>query len=201
MRILNSWWQFYQVTARKQTLIKLKNNLQKMKKIEFKQNDLKRGVPFAILYLGAVFAFFYIKYGGMLGMSDALESLGSNKIRGIFIFGLVVLLPFFVILNLLMPKLAIELYPNNVRITKNKKKQIVIDYKEISKLQLNVSNLNRLDFIDRQNTIVYHIQPQQKTEILGQIVSEISKHIEFIKQTGNKNYFGKNIETFTYTRK
>lgn len=172
-----------------------------MNTIEFKQNDLKRGIPFALFYLGIVFAFFYIKYGGMLGMADALDSLGSNKIRGVFILGLIILIPFFLILNFMMPKVTIELYSDKIRIVKNYKEQIVIDYKEIAKLQLNVSNLNRLDFIDRENNVLYHIQPQQKTEILGQTITEISKNIVFTKQVGTKKYFGKNTETFIYTRK
>lgn len=171
-----------------------------MEKVEFKQNDLKRGVPFGVCYLVVVFGFCFFKFGGIIGMSDALDSLGSSKAVA-FVIGLAILIPFFIILNVIMPKVSIELYSDKIIITSNKKQQNVINYNDVSKLQLHISNLNRLDIVDKQQNILYHIQPQNKPEILNKIISEISKHIEFTKQIGNKSYFGKNIEAVIYYRK
>lgn len=171
-----------------------------MEKIEFKQNDLKRGVPFAVGYLVLVFGFCFFKFGGVLGMADAVDNLGSSK-GAAFLIGLAVLIPFFIILNVIMPKVSIELHSDKIIFTANKKEQKVIAYNDISKLQLHISNLNRLDIVDKHQNILYHIQQQNKPEILNKIISEISKHIDFTKQVGNKSYFGKNIEAVIYYRK
>lgn len=171
-----------------------------MEKIEFKQNDLKRGVPFAIGYLVLVFGFCFFKFGGIIGMADAVDNLGSAK-GAAFLIGLAILIPFFIILNVIMPKVSMELHSDKIIVTTNKKEQKVINYNDISKLQLHISNLNRLDVLDNQQNILYHLQPQNKPEILNKIISEISKHIEFTKQVGNKSYFGKNVEATIYYRK
>ena len=171
-----------------------------MKKIEFKQNDLKRGVPFAIIYLVAVFLGCYFYFGGMIGMADAVNNFGSAKGIGLLV-GLVVLAPFLIILNFLMPKILIELDSEKIRIFKNKKEQNTIYYSEISKLQLNVSNINRLDFLDANNNVLFHVQPQNNSEVLNEIISEINKHIVMTKQVGTKSYFGKNIDTVVFIRK
>lgn len=171
-----------------------------MEKIEFKQNDIKRGVPFAIGYLILAFGFCFFKFGGIIGMADAVDNLGSSK-GAAFLIGLAILIPFFIILNVIMPKVSIELHSDKIIITSNKKQQNVINYNDVSKLQLHISNLNRLDIVDKQQNILYHIQPQNNPEILNKIISEISKHIDFTKQVGNKSYFGKNIEAVIYYRK
>lgn len=171
-----------------------------MKKIQFKQNDLKRGIPFATIYLSLVFTVCYVKFGGMLGMADAVDNIGSAKGAGILI-GLAVLAPFFIILMLLMPKISVEIFQDKVTITKGKKNPKVMFYNELSRLQVNVTNLNQLEFIGNNNSILCQIQPQNKPEAIGEIISEISKHVELTKQTGSKNYFGKSFETTTYSIK
>jgi len=170
-----------------------------MKTFEFKQNDLKRGIPFAIVYLVLVFVGCYFYFGGLLGMADAVNNFGSAKATG-FLIGLAVLVPFFILLTVLMPKVKVELGSDKLAIS-TKKSQKVIFYNEISALQLNISNLNKLDIVGEQNNVLAQIQPQSKPEILDQIISEISNHVMFTKQKGSKNYFGKSIETSLFIRK
>lgn len=169
-----------------------------MKTFEFKQNDLKRGVPFAISYCAIMFVGCYFYFGGVFGMADAVDNLGA-KASG-FLIGLAVLAPFLILLMVLMPKVKVELGSDAINISSNKdQKQIA--YKEIFALRLNMINLNRLDNLGQHNNVLAHIQPQSKPEILNQIISEVSNHIPFTKQTGSKNYFGTKIETAIYVRK
>lgn len=167
------------------------------KRFEFKQNDLKRGVPFAIIYMVAVFIFCYIKFGGIFGMADAVDNIGSAKASG-FLIGLAVLAPFFIILTMLMPKIAVEVFDDKLVFFNNKKENKTISFNDISKIQINVSNLNQMDFIDLHGSVFNKIQPQNKPEILKGIITEIRKQSKMTKQVGTKNYFGKNIETITY---
>lgn len=167
------------------------------KRFEFKQNDLKRGVPFAIIYMIAVFIFCYIKFGGIFGMADAVDNIGSAKASGFFI-GLAVLAPFFIILTMLMPKIAVEVFDDRLVFFNNKKENKTISFNDISKIQINVSNLNQMDFFDLHGSMFIKIQPQNKPEILKGIITEIGKQAKMTKQVGTKNYFGKNIETITY---
>ena len=170
-----------------------------MKTFEFKQNDLKRGIPFAIVYLVLVFVGCYFYFGGLLGMADAANILGSDKATG-FLIGLAVLAPFLILLTVLMPKVKVELGLDKITIS-DKNNQKVIFYNEIYALQLNVSNLNKLDFLGEQNNVLAHMQPQSKPEILTQIINEISNHVMFTKLKGRKKYFGNSIETTIYTKK
>ena len=167
------------------------------KRFEFKQNDLKRGVPFAIIYMVAVFIFCYIKFGGIFGMADAVDNIGSAKASG-FLIGLAVLAPFFIILTMLMPKIAVEVFDDKLVFFNNKKENKTISFNDISKIQINVSNLNQMDFFDLNGSVFIKIQPQNKPEILKGIITEIGKQAKMTKQVGTKNYFGKNIETITY---
>lgn len=170
-----------------------------MKKFEYKQNDLKRGIPFAIIYFAVLLTICYIKFDGFLGMANAVDNIGNSKVIG-FLIGLLALAPFIIILNLIMPKVTIEFLEDRLIITKNKDQQ-VINYWEIAALQLNITNLNRLDFINNERQIQYYIHPQNKTEILNQVISELSKHITFVTQQGSKQYFGKSIATTIYVKK
>ncbi|RZK22225.1 MAG: DUF1788 domain-containing protein, partial [Flavobacterium sp.] len=102
--------------------------------------------------------------------------------------------------QILMPKIKVELGSNVLTISSNKdQKQIA--YNEIFGLRLNVVNLNRLDIIDQQNNVLAHIQPQNKPEVLNEIIKELTTHIAFTKQVGSKKYFGTTIETAFYIRK
>lgn len=169
-----------------------------MKTFDFKQNDLKRGIPFAIIYLLVVFAGCYLYFGGFLGMANALDSVGSGRGIGLII-GVVVLGPFIILLTVLMPKVKLELGANALTISSNKN-QKQIAYDEIYALQLNMNKLNRLDIIGKQNNVLVHIQPQSQPQILSQIIAEINNHIAFTKQTGSKSYFGTSVETALYIR-
>ncbi|RZK55994.1 MAG: hypothetical protein EOO87_06550 [Pedobacter sp.] len=170
-----------------------------MKTFEFKQNDLKRGVPFAIAYFVVLIIACYLTFGGLFGMANALSNFGSAKLAAIVV-SLAVLAPFIIILNLLMPKIKVELASNNLTIS-DKNNQKVVFYNEIFALQLNMSNLNRLDIMGQQNNLLGFILPQNNPEILAQVISEISNHVNFTKLKGSKKYFGKSIETSLYNRK
>lgn len=170
-----------------------------MKTFEFKQNDLKRSVPIAIIYFVLVIVACYLKFGGLFGMANALDNFGSTKLAAIVV-ALAVLVPFIIILSVIMPKVKVELSSNNLTIS-DKNNQKVIFYNEIFALQLNMSSLNRLDILGRQNDILGFIQPQNNPEILAQVISEISNHVMFTKQKGSKKYFNRSIETTLYSRK
>lgn len=167
------------------------------KRFEFKQNDLKRGVPFAIVYLVAVFIFCYVKFDGILGMANAVDNIGSAKAAG-FLIGLAVLAPFFILLTMLMPKITVEIFEDKLIILNGKKGNKIMYFSDISKIQLHVSNLNQMDFIDKRGSVFIKIQPQNKPEILDGIIAEMQKQVKITRQTGSKNYFGKTIETKTY---
>lgn len=170
-----------------------------MKIFEFKQNDLKRGVPFAVIYLTAVVLGCYFYFGGFLGMANALEGFKSGKALGLLV-GLCVLGPFIVILTMLMPKVKVEVSSNAITISSNKD-QKHFTYTEIYALRLNMTNLNRLDILDQHNQVLAHIQPQSKPEVLNQIIAELANQMAFTKQTGSKSYFGTTVETALYIKK
>ena len=171
-----------------------------MKKFEFKQNDLKRGIPFAIIYLLSVFIFCYIKFDGILGMADAVNNFGSAKGVGLLI-GLGVIGPFIILLAVIMPKVSVEISDDKLLFHKGKKDNKIMYLEDIAKIQINVDKLNQMEIFGRDGAVFIAIQPQHKPEILKEIISEISKHVAFSKQTSNRNYFGQNIETSVYTRK
>ena len=168
--------------------------------IEYKQNDLKRGIPLAIIYFITVFLICYFIFGGISGMADAVNNFGSARGIGLLV-GLGFLAPFFVLSYMAMPKMKIELHPDKMVIFKNKLEPVIIPYNNISQLQFNVRNINRLDILDRNNNIVFYLQPQHKVEVLQQTISAIAQHKGFIKQTGQKRYFGRNIQTIIYISK
>jgi len=170
------------------------------KRFEFKQNDLKRGVPFAIIYLVSVFIFCYIKFDGILGVADAVNNIGSAKGAGLLI-GLGVIGPFVILLAVIMPKISVELFDDKLLFLKGKRENKIMYFEDIAKIQINVDKLNQMDFFGKDGSVFIKIQPQHKPEILKEIIFEISKHVAFSKQTSNRNYFGQNIETSIYTRK
>lgn len=171
-----------------------------IKKIEFKQNDLKRGIPLALIYFITVFTICYLVFGGIIGMADAVNNFGSAKGIGLLV-GLGFLAPFFVLLHFVMPRNTLAFHPDKIAVYKNRKEETVIYYNNIAAMQLNVNNLNRLDIMDSQQNILYYIQPQNKPQVLQATIAEISKYIDLEKQRGTKKYFGKNVDTIIYSRR
>ena len=171
-----------------------------IKKIEFKQNDLKIGIPLALIYFITVFTICYLVFGGIIGMADAVNNFGSAKGIGLLV-GLCFMAPFFVLLHFVMPRHTLEFHPDKITVYKNRKEETVIYYNNIAAMQLNVSRMNRLDILDSQHNILYYILPQNKPQVLEATISEISKYIDLERQRGTKKYFGQNVDTIIYSRR
>jgi len=50
-----------------------------MRKIIFKHNDLKRGIPFTIIYFIVALTAIYLYFGDFYKVTDAIDNLGSGK--------------------------------------------------------------------------------------------------------------------------
>lgn len=170
-----------------------------MKRFEFKQNNIKRGLPIAIIYLLVCFISFYLYFGGINNMADAVNSIGSAKGAGLIV-GFLTIVPFILLLTLFMHKLTVELDDEKITISKKNKEIKIIPYKDIEKLQLNINSINRLEIIDNQNNVIFYFHPQQNGEILEAIILELNKHINFTKHIGEKKIIGGTIQTSVYLK-
>lgn len=170
-----------------------------MNKFELKQVNIKKSIPVALIYLLAVFGFCYVQFDGISGMADSINSMGNATGSG-FVVGLVVLVPFFAILKMISTKVTVEVDSNNITITYGEKAPIRIEYENLKSIELNKSKVGKLDFKDKNNEILCSLEPKYKNEILGSIIEETSKHIDWNKQLGSKSMLGKTIETVIYTK-
>lgn len=170
-----------------------------MQSITFKANDVKRGVPFAIIYLIALFLLLYCYFGGINNMATAAEGFGRPKALG-FILAVVLLLPFFIILNRIMPTTTIQFHENEIQISHNKKPVLQIPYANIHSIQINHTNMNTVDILDAHQSILYAFRPQSKVQAIWDFKKALAQHIKLQESKGTKKIIGGSMDTFTYTR-
>lgn len=170
-----------------------------MKTFHFKQNDKKRGAILAIAYLTIVFMIFYFLYGGLIGMADKVNSMGSAKGTG-FIVGIIVLLPFVILLRLIQPKVAVDIDAQKMVVAQTGKEVVVVPLSTIDRMELNTTNINKLDIYDKQNNLLVHFQAANEGNIIKQIADELSSN-GFEKNKGSRKYFNTSIETLICKRK
>lgn len=170
-----------------------------MKTFQFKKNDKKRGAILAIAYLVIVFMICYFLFGGINGMADKVNSFGSAKAAGLII-GIIVLLPFFVLLRLIQPMVSVNIDTQKMTVAQKGKEVIVVPIGTIDKMELNVTNFNTLNIYDKLNNLLVHLQVPQQSNTLKQIADELSSS-GFEKNKGSRRYFNTEIETLICKRK
>jgi hypothetical protein len=171
-----------------------------MKTFQFKSHHVKKGLIFGFSYLIIVFTIFYLIYGGINGMTDAVNNFGSAKALG-FLVAIIVIGPFVVILQLINPKIEVLIDHQHILIKQQKKPDQDILLDDIYSMKINHSLVNQLQLFDQQGQLLITIHPQQDMQIIYGIAAEIAQHKSFIKQKGSKKIFGNPIETMSYTRK
>ena len=170
-----------------------------MKTFKFKQHNQQKAIPFAIIYLIIAFTLFYFICGGIIGMANQVNKIGSAKAAGIIV-AILVLGPFFILLQLLHHKIEVDIDSLKLFVKKNNKECNVINLDTIDKLELNKTKVNRLDVYDRQNNLLIYFHPVNAPDVLNQIIKEIASSGNFVRTTGTQSYFSTKIETFTYKR-
>jgi hypothetical protein len=159
-----------------------------------------KGLIIAAVYLGTVFGICYIIFGGITGMADKVNNFGSAKAAGLII-GVIVLLPFFIILQFIHPKITVEIDSEKIINKMKGKPDEIIQLSSIDKMELNVRKINKLDIYDDKGNLITYFNPAKHPTVLEQIISEIVSHKEYEKKSKTENYFGKSLERTTYKRK
>lgn len=159
--------------------------------------SIKIGLIIGVIYLSIVFTIFNIVFGGTLGMADAINSVESLKFI-VFILAIIVLLPFFIILQFIHPKITVEIDSSSISSTVKNIPTKTLSLSSVYKITLNVSKINKLDIYDSTNTIVMSFEPHNKIIVLQEIIEELKRYKEFSKSTKIEKFFGSPVEKITY---
>lgn len=170
-----------------------------MKTLQVKQHS-KMALPIGIAYLAAVFLIGYFAFGGIDGMADRVNGMGSPKAAG-FIVALVVIAPLLVLLRFVHPVLSITVDAGKMMIRQKGKKEKVVPLQVIDRVEWNISAWNRADFYDRQNRLVACFRDTSDPAALLSLLDEISRHIPFERITGSRKFVNRVIETAVFRRK
>lgn len=171
-----------------------------MKRFQFKQYNVQKAVIVAVLYLLLVFSLAYFLLGGINGMSDKVNSMGSAKGAG-FVVGIAVIAPLFVILRFLNPSVTVDIDDRKMTIRQKGKQDMMIHFNAIDRLELNVKNVNRLDIYDKQNNLLVHLQPNSQPQILQPIINDIVTATGFHAIRGSRKLMGNKIDTLLYSNR
>ncbi len=154
---------------------------------------------FAVAYLIIVFALFYYVLGGIIGMANQVNRIGSPKAAGLIV-AVLVLGPFFLLLQLLHQKIELDINSREMIVKRKGKAAVIINLATIHKMEFNATSINRLDIYDRQNNLLINFHPANTPDVAKQIIKEICGTTNFERKAGSKSYFRTRIETLTYTR-
>lgn len=152
----------------------------------------------ALVYLLVVFSLAYFLLGGINGMADKINGMGSAKGAG-FVVGIVVIAPLFVLLRFLNPTVTVDMDERKMTIRQKGRQDMMIHFNAIDRLELNVKNVNRLDIYDKQNNLLVYLQPNNQTQILQPIINDIVKATGFHAIRGSRKIMGNNINTLLYS--
>ncbi len=170
-----------------------------MKTFQFKSHQVKKGLIFGLIYLVVVFILCYMIFGGINGMADAANNFGSAKGLGILV-AVVIIGPLVVILQLINPKIEVQVDSANLSIRQPKKEDSIIPLKEIYIMEINHALVNQLQLFDQNRQLLATIHPQNDTNVIFSIASAIAQQGRFVKTKGNKKIFGNPGETISYSR-
>lgn len=154
----------------------------------------------ALVYLLVVFSLAYFLPGGINGMADKINGMGSAKGAG-FVVGIVVIAPLFVLLRFLNPTVTVDMDERKMTIRQKGRQDMMIHFNAIDRLELNVKNVNRLDIYDKQNNLLVYLQPNNQTQILQPIINDIVKATGFHAIRGSRKIMGNNINTLLYSNR
>ncbi len=171
-----------------------------MKTFQFKQYNTQKAVIVAVLYLLLVFFLAYLLLGGINGMADTVNNMGSAKGAG-FVVGIVVIVPLFVLLRILNPAVAVDIDERKMTVRQKGKQDMMIHFNAIDRLELNVKNVNRLDIYDKQNNLLVYLQPNSQPQILQPIINDIIKATGFHVVRGSRKIMGNKIDTLLYSNR
>lgn len=142
----------------------------------------------------------YFLFGGINGMADKVNGMGSAKGAG-FVVGIVVIAPLFVLLRFLNPVVTVDIDDRKMTIRQKGKQDMMIHFNAIDRLELNVKNVNRLDIYDKQNNLLVHLQPNDQPQILQPIIGDIVKVTGFHAIRGSRKIMGNKIDTLLYSNR
>ncbi|WP_114792558.1 hypothetical protein U0035_02255 [Niabella yanshanensis] len=171
-----------------------------MKTYHLKQHSIPRSITIAIIYLIVIFALSSFFFGGINGMADKVNSMGSAKGAG-FVVGIAVIAPLFILLRFLNPTVTVDIDDRKMTIRQKGKQDLLIHFNAIDRLELNVKNVNRLDIYDKQNNLLVYLQPNNQPQILQPIIRNIVNATGFHVIRGSRKIMGNKIDTLLYSNR
>ncbi|RQO32279.1 hypothetical protein DBR32_01325 [Taibaiella sp. KBW10] len=158
-----------------------------------------RGLVFTVVYLVVAISLLAMAMGGFDRLAAFVHNFGSNF--GIGLLGAVVLLvPAFLLIRLIYPKITVRLDGDSLSITKHRKETQVIRYDAVWKITLNVRQLNVLELWDQQDRLLGHFKPLNNSEVLRKMIDAITGSARFVKSRQEKRIFKSSYEALTYVR-
>ncbi|MGN7787871.1 hypothetical protein ACTJIJ_25270 [Niabella sp. 22666] len=171
-----------------------------MTTFQFKQHHTQKAIIIAVLYLVIAFFIAYFSLGGINGMADKVNAMGSAKGAG-FVVGIVVIAPLFILLRFLNPTVVVDIDDRKMTIRQKGKQDLMIHFNAIDRLELNVKNVNRLDIYDKQNNLLVYLQPNNQPQILQPIINNIVNATGFHAIRGSRKIMGNKIDTLLYSNR
>lgn len=123
-----------------------------MKTFEFKQHQVKKAFLIGIPYLIVVFLICYFLFGGINGMADKVNNMGS--FRGALVIGAVILIPLFLIQRIAHPKIRVDIDSEKITVKQKGKTDLHILLNSIGKIDMNISVINRINMYNKQGQLI-----------------------------------------------
>lgn len=169
-----------------------------MKTVQFKQHNSQKVILVAVLYLLVMFSAAWFWFGGIDGMADKVNSIGSAKGAG-FIVGIIVLVPFFVLLRFFQPNVNVDIDPQKIIIREKGKQDMIIHFNAINRIELHTKKINRLDIYDKQNNLLSYLHPVSNPELLQPLIREIVTATGFRSHKKQIKIIGRSMEAMIYS--
>ncbi|MCZ4243584.1 hypothetical protein [Pedobacter punctiformis] len=171
-----------------------------MKTYQYLEINPAKGILFALAYITIVVFAASLICGGFYKLADAVNNFGGTKIIGLFT-GIVCLLPIFLLIKFLYPKIHISTHDNQLIISRKNHPDKLIGYNDITSIALNAERINTLTLYGTANEILFNIHPFNNPHILNQIAKDITSKSPFQKTTEQKNLFKESYDAIIYRRR
>ena len=158
-----------------------------------------KGIAFALIYIILIVIILSFVFGGFLGLANAVNNFGSSKGLG-FLIGIVCLAPIFFLMKFIYPKITISTNDTEIVVTRKNQPYKIIRFDEINGVVENQKRLNTLTIYDRNNEILFHLQPFNNHQIMQKITKEVIAKHEFKKAIIQKKLFNTSYNSTIYAR-
>lgn len=171
-----------------------------MKTYKYQEQNATKSFVLIIVYFTVWIVGAIIYFGGIGGLADAVNNIGSAKMTGLLV-ALLVLTPFIFIMKLVYTKVEIRVGLQHLEIDKKGEVRKNIPFADIYTVKINETKLNTLHIYGKNGELLWKVLPViSANNLVEDIACSLAENISFQKNSETKKFLNTQYLAVTYKR-